>query len=463
MKRRYFFKGNLFLCFLLLLSVWRLFAYQVNFLNYDLPSKSKLRVWVCEEPKKYYHKQELVVCSKYPYKILIVLNTFPSYDLYENLEIKGNFKKPKNLGNFDYREYLYKQNIYFISYYPNIGRLDDEFRDDRFSLSNVKRFKYNLWSFKKYIASKIERKLPEPGAGLAKAMLLGLKTEMDPKLKTRLENLGLAHILAISGLHISILSALFYFFLNRLRVDKKYNKKILIIFLIFYLAILVFPVSATRAVIMIIIGLSTNSFKSAKKRLFIAGTLMIIISPQLFFEVSMQMSFLAVFSLIFIFPRLNYFFLKHYSKWILNFKKSLSLKKKKVVFKVLNSKILAYFYYLFLASVSVNIILWPIILYYFSNYNILSIFINLLILPILPLMLSLLIIAILMPIFSEIFFYPVYMILVYINNISYLKMESFFININISLTFIYIYYLIIIVFFITKNRSKKDLQFVKNI
>ena len=468
MTKRYFFKSKTFK-YLLVFILFLRFCFLSNEIHkFKKPEDNYFVAGVCSEPKRYFDKQVLVLCGDYPYKIQVTTATFPSYNLYDKLLVKCKLQVPENYSDFDYKSYLYKQNIYFTCYSWNIRKLDEV---NYSTLDFFEKIKYKLWLFKMKLVNKIERNLSEPGAGLSKAMFLGLKTEVAPKLKEGLEENGLAHILAISGMHIAILYTLIFFIFKRLRVNNKLIKFLISGILLIYLAMISFSVSASRAVIMIIISFSANTLKKSLNRLYLAGFIMFFISPELLFSPAMQMSFLAVWSLLSIMPSLDYYIIRRVSKVALKLKegryRGLKLSLYKFIITIFKNKYFKYFYFLFIASLAVNIILWPLLLYYFGVYNTLSIFLNLLILPLLPVILVLIISGISVSgiaFISKIFFIPLYFVFEYFYIIASFNFSAFYISLNINIYFVFLYYLGILLYFqITKNRLRKNLLFVKNI
>jgi competence protein ComEC len=423
---------------------------------------------VCSEPKRCFDKQILVLCGDYPYKTQVTTATFPSYGLYDKLAVICKLKEPENYNDFKYKKYLNKQGIYFICYSWSAKKIEAV---DYSNLDLLEKIKYKLWLFKMSLAQKIERNLAEPGAGLSKAMFLGLKTEIEPKLKESLEDNGLAHILAISGMHIAIIYALIIFLLKRLRANKIFIKIIIVLILFMYLAMINFSVSASRAVIMIIISFSASTLKKSLNRLYLTAFIMLLISPGLISSAAMQMSFLAVWSLLTIMPVLDYYVLKKISRIRMSLKagnyRGFKLAVFKYIIKVFNNRYFKYLYFLFLASLAVNIMLWPLFLYYFDVYNLLSILINLFIVPLVPLILALIILGLsfsFIPFLSKIFFLALYFVFEYFYSVASLDFSSFYISLDISMYFLFLYYLSISLYFhITKNRLRKNLLFVKNI
>jgi competence protein ComEC len=222
---------------------------------------------------------------------------------------------------------------------------------------------------------------------------------------------------------------------------------------------------------MILISFSAKDLKRSLNRLYLAGFIMLFISPSLLFSPAMQMSFLAVWSLLTIMPTLDYYIIKKISKVALRIRENRYKGFKLIIYKyiigIFDNKYFKYFYFLFLASLAVNIILWPLLLYYFGLYNTFSIFLNLLVLPLIPVMLVLIILGISVAgiaIISKIFFIPLYFIFQYFYIVASFDFSAFYISSNISIYTIFLYYLFILLYFrITKNRLQKNLLFVKNI
>ena len=468
MNRRYLFKSKTLKYLLFLILLLRLFFFSNEVLDYKKTESNSVKATICDEPKRYFDKQVLVLCTDKSYKVQVTTTTFPSYNLYDKVLVKCHLDLPKNYNDFDYKKYLNKQGIYFVCYSWSIEKLN---RVNLSELSFFRKIKYKLWSFKMKMASQIERKLPEPGAGLSKAIFLGLKTEVEPHLKESLENNGLAHILAISGMHIAILYTLIFFVFKKLNISNSSIKWLIGFVLLIYLVMISFSVSASRAVIMIIISFSASSLKKSLNRLYLAAFIMLIISPDLITSPAMQMSFLAVWSLLTIMPYLDYLISKRLSKINLSlrgekyqgFKEFIS----RFILTLFENKYFKYFYFLFLASLAVNIMLWPLILYYFGIYNLLAVFVNILILPLVPVILVLIILGVslgFLSFISKIFFIPLYYIFEYFYIVASSDFSAFYLKIDISIYFVLSYYLLILFYFqITKNRLRKNLLFVKNI
>lgn len=92
--------------------------------------------------------------------------------------------------------------------------------------------------------------LGEKKGGILNAMLLGDKQKMDAEIKEQYQLNGIAHILAISGLHLSFVGLGFYRFVRRTSGSYLAGGLAGITFLLLYIAMIGCTVSAVRAVIM---------------------------------------------------------------------------------------------------------------------------------------------------------------------------------------------------------------------
>lgn len=151
-----------------------------------------------------------------------------------------NFERASNPGQFD--AYSYYQ-ILGISY-----RLNQ-------AVISAKSQKYNgltqtVYQIRSFLSQKLSESLPEQEAAVMQTMLLGEKGGMDKELKALYQRNGIAHILAISGLHISMIGMGLYKILRKCAVPMKAAAVLSALAMILYCMMTGFSVSAVRAVIM---------------------------------------------------------------------------------------------------------------------------------------------------------------------------------------------------------------------
>lgn len=176
-------------------------------------------------------------------------------------------------------------------------------------------------SLREKIRQNIYAALKGDEAAIAAAFLIGDQKEISKDLSTKIRNSGLAHLLSISGFHLSLAGAIFFFsirfLLSRnenltLKFDLKKIAAFLAIFAVyFYLKIADSPLPAQRAFILVLFGLLSLLFDrklDAKRATMFAVLLMILANPYVIFSVSFQLSFAAILVLIsFSKPKQNYF------------------------------------------------------------------------------------------------------------------------------------------------------------
>ena len=267
---------------------------------------------------------------------------------------------------------------------------------------------------------------------LNRARLLGDNSRIKKSLQEKIRYIGLSHVFAMSGLHIGLVIAIFYFILRKIIKNKTLLEISLIILIsLYYFSIKESP-SFTRAYIMALVyllGKISYEKIDLAKSLFISAYLSILIKPTVVFSLSFQLSYGAMIAIIYIFPYIRK----------INYKKI---------------KILDYF----LFTTTIQIFLIPITVYYFNTIQFLSLISNLLLLPLASFYITINYIAlflenfylsfILKPIIRILYSFLTYLI-DYFSNFSYLSIEYE------SQKLIYVYFIVIVLILIHKKSLLK--------
>ena len=327
------------------------------------------------KPTKYHEKYEVAIINiNHKPSLGKVLVNIRRDSLVKRLEIgsiyytKTQFKpisKPKNPYGFDYSKYLKNKQI-----------------ENQIFISNATIFKIkDLPSFKRIttkIIYKINNNLIHKGfkkdeLAIVNALLLGQRQDISKNLITAYQNAGAVHILAVSGLHIGIVFAILLFLFSPFKfwLSKNGKGKILqygfaILFLWFYAFLAGMSASIVRSVTMftaLAIGILVNRKTSAINSLFLSAFILLLIHPLFLFDIGFQLSYLAVFSIVFWHP----VFLKIWHP---------------------KNKIILFFWQIFTVSLSAQIGIIPISLYYFHQFPALFFVSGLLILPVLGILLG---------------------------------------------------------------------------
>ncbi len=147
--------------------------------------------------------------------------------------------------------------------------------------------------------------------GLPSALLLGDKSALSDAVRRDFSRAGVSHLLAISGLHMTLLFGLLEMMLRVCRVPRRARALLLSVAALGYLILLGFPPSATRAVIMLgAVYLSTLLSTTADPltSLGLAGALILATTPSAVADAGFWMSYLATLGLVALTPPLQQWF-----------------------------------------------------------------------------------------------------------------------------------------------------------
>ena len=145
---------------------------------------------------------------------------------------------------------------------------------------------------------------------LASAILLGNRELLSNITVRDFSRAGVSHILAISGMHMSILMGALMMLLKKMRIKHSVIAVILSAFALFYLALTGFSVSATRSVIMLLIvylSMLFGSVADSLTSLSLAGVIIMLISPGAILDAGFWMSFSATLGILAYLPAFNKF------------------------------------------------------------------------------------------------------------------------------------------------------------
>ena len=181
-------------------------------------------------------------------------------------------------------------------------------------------FKARLNKLRRHISERTAQILPPTEAGIADALLIGEKSKISDTIVNHYRGSGLAHFLAVSGLHLGTIAGLIFFLVRlilalfphlALRIDIKKPAAIAaIIFSGLYLLISGMAVPAERAFIMttvVLIGVIFNRQAISMRMVSFAALAVLIIMPQALISISFQMSFAAVYGLVAFYEKFSSF------------------------------------------------------------------------------------------------------------------------------------------------------------
>lgn len=210
------------------------------------------------------------------------------------LEIPAN---ARNFGGFDYRNYLRTKEIHWII---KVTGLENAVVVSPTSWSRTSLFRVND-RLREKMASKIEQLFQEPHAGFMKGLIIGMQDDVDPDTYSQFSQLGLTHILAVSGSHVAVFVACIMILLSLFRLTREAKLSMVILLVPCYVLLTGFSPSVVRSGIMSMITLYAARQGLLKDGLHIisaASLMMLVWDPYLLVNVSFQLSFIVTLGLI---------------------------------------------------------------------------------------------------------------------------------------------------------------------
>ncbi len=288
------------------------------------------------------------------------------------LLIKTKIKQPKgaaNFGEINYGLYYKRYKIYGYAYILKKYQIKKIIQPSTLSIY------YIAETIRADIKKFIRKNYSLHQINFLNAILLGERTLLNKKIKSIFINTGTVHILAISGLHIGIITIIFLSLFQLFFKDKKSSYILTLIIIILYNFIVGYKVSIVRSTIMFSSMLLTRLLdrdKNYLNALSFSALLILLFNPTDINRISFQLSFLATLGVI--------LFTTNISEFILN---KLNIK----------NKILVYLINIISASIASQILIIPVLIYYFHKLAYISIIANLIAIPLITIILFLTILA----------------------------------------------------------------------
>lgn len=255
--------------------------------------------------------------------------------------------KARNPFCFNYNRYLCARNIHAI--------IDvSTFKFEALKVANP--FSHIISVLKGKFFVRAKEMMDEQNFSITSGILFGEKSYMEDDLYEQFQTNGIAHVLAVSGLHVGLV----YGVINKLFKKKNKTTSIIsIIFLFIYAAFANFSISVIRAAVMITFKIISSEIKERYDMLSAASFIAIVllaINPYYIYDSGTQLSFLAAYSIAVLLP------------WFESrFKTYCDKRRSETLYKI---------GMFFLPGVVLQIGMAPLIAYHFLNFSLLSIFIN---------------------------------------------------------------------------------------
>ena len=293
--------------------------------------------------------------------------------IYDEIKVIGRVRLPRgerNPGEFDYKAYLKSAGIHQLLY---VYRNNDLFILQKRQTSNP--FQHIVPRTREFIDTRFKQNFQGQERAIIKGLILGDRNEIDPDLKSAFSAAGVMHVLAVSGLHVGFVVMIITWIVKFMRTPYRLNLIITMFSVFFYMRLIGFNPPVARAstiVILYVFGRLLQREVNTINLLSTAALIILIIDPIQLFQASFQLSFAAVLSILIIYQKMSLFLSR--SAWYLH---------------IQNSKVLKYMFDLFLVSVAVSLGTAPLTMHYFEKLPLISLFLNILIVPLVGIIIGL--------------------------------------------------------------------------
>ena len=226
-------------------------------------------------------------------KLLVYCESAEGLKIGNYIRLSGKvvpFAEPENAGQFD--EWAYYR----------AERMCCKFNADEIEVLNDGVDEIREWCrvIRNRMDTIYEEILPKKHAGIVSAILLGDKAELDADTKALYQKNGIAHILAISGLHVSLLGMGVFALIRKCGSPLVPAAVTTMLILIFYGCLTEFSVSTQRAVGMLVIAMFAKllgrSYDS-RSACALCGLFILIVNPMQLYQAGFQLSFAAAFGI----------------------------------------------------------------------------------------------------------------------------------------------------------------------
>ena len=215
---------------------------------------------------------------------------------------KEKFWGGKLLVNANIEDVSEKTNFYsfdYKKYNENRGIFKKITINEIYEIKNIDSVYFKFLTLRNKLSLKINKELTFDKSGYFQALIFGDKGYLLKDDINSFKNLGTSHLLAISGLHIGILISLIYFILLKFRVSVDYIEKFILIIIPLYMLLSGASASVLRAGFMIVFYILLRRKNIDKLgSLLLTFLILLIYNPLLIFNIGFQLSFLITFCLL---------------------------------------------------------------------------------------------------------------------------------------------------------------------
>ena len=221
------------------------------------------------------------------------------------VSLKGDLtpaRTARNPGEFDLQRYLHMNNVFAVLYVESEDsvNLGEEAKGDL--LAQL------VHPVRRSIAERIDRLIGGDEAKFLKGLVIGERSEIPLEVKNAFINAGVMHILAVSGLHVAIVTMILLVLFQILRIPEKLRIVIICLLLVYYIFLTGSAASVVRSVIMAIVFLCAKLIERRSDMynvLAVSAIVILLYDSKQLFQPGFQLSYAAVFSIVALYPKIT--------------------------------------------------------------------------------------------------------------------------------------------------------------
>lgn len=325
-------------------------------LKYEVGETVELAGQISREPDYRENSVQLYVETEKDL-VLVTADRYTKYFYGDEVVFKGELKEPEvfdtDLGRtFNYPGYLKAKGVQYTVSFADVEVVSSG--KGNFIISSLLKLKGEF-------VKSMQSVIPEPEVGLGAGLLLGVKSSLGEDIEKDFRRTGIIHIVVLSGYNIMLVVA-FIMFVFSFILPFRFRIVAGIIAIVSFALIVGLSATVVRASIMAVLVLVAQVFGrryNVTRALLLAGVMMILINPFiLVYDIGFQLSFMATLGLILIVP--------HFESAVMSSVKTLGL------------------WEFFLATVSTQIAVLPLLMYHIGEVSLVSVLVNMLVLPVVP-------------------------------------------------------------------------------
>ena len=292
-------------------------------------------------------------------QVLITTSLYPRFDYGDEIQVEGYLQAPPALENLSYRDYLARQGVFSLMYYPKISLLSHGHGSPLISA---------LTTIRKHSLTTIGRLLPHPEAALLSGVLLGEYHALPQRLRESFNATGTSHIIVISGFNITLLAMVLVRLLNQW-LPRRWAVLCTMIGIALYTLLVGADPAVTRAALMggaVLLAVLVGRAAHAPTSLALAVLLMTFWNPMALWDISFQLSVAATLGIILFASRIYTHVHRAFSS------------------SGLPQAVLSIAKDAFIATLAAQVFTLPLLLYYFHRLSLMTPLANILVLPVQP-------------------------------------------------------------------------------